>query len=62
MGIAPPRVTLGDAWVAGVRARQQGLPRGSRPDFGGRDALMNEWEAGWRDGEVPPAAGGTSLA
>lgn len=55
-GCVPACRTRDDAWLAGVRARQQGLPLQQRPDFGGREALLREWELGWRDGEGPPQA------
>lgn len=53
-GCAVEFLTRDDAWVAGVRARQQGLPLQQRPDFGGRAALIREWELGWHDGEPGP--------
>jgi hypothetical protein len=48
------RSELGEAWIAGVRARQQGIPREARPDFHGSTALEWEWDSGWQDGAWEP--------
>jgi len=46
----PTRAEITDAWVSGVKARQEGVSQFQNPYIGKSTSLAKEWDAGWKKG------------